>query len=99
MTIQSGGYPVQPTGQPFPTQPQPQPQYTDLPPPYPGPPVGGYTGRGYNPGGQPQPGYPGGDYPPYHQAGQQPPYPPNQSEPLMSSEYNQKQPAFNSKMQ
>lgn len=94
---QTGGYPVQPPAQPYPPQPQAQQQYTDLPPPYPGPPLdGGYPGGGVQP--QPMQGYPAGGYPPYPQPGQ-PPYPPNQSEPLMSPEYSQKQPAFNPNMQ
>jgi len=80
-------YPMQ---QQVPTPAQPQP-YSDLPPPYPGPPVQGYppqmpAGPGYSAQMPAGPGYPP------QMSGGHPPAP-------GYSEYTEKQPAFNPNMQ
>jgi len=81
-TTGNGPYPVQmtQTNTNYPPQPSQPPQpYSDLPPPYPGPPAGGWSAPAYDQGG----------YPPA----------PGVQAPMMTTEYTQKQPAFNPNMQ
>ena len=97
--ISGAQYPTQQVAaQPQPYFQQPQPGYGDLPPPYPGPPQGGYppqptpTQGGYPPAPTASQGYPPAGFTTPAQGG----YPPQQQVPV---EYSNKQPAFNPNMQ
>jgi len=96
---QGAQYPTQQVAaQPQPYFQQAQPGYADLPPPYPGPPQGGYPPQptpaqgGYPPAPTASQGYPPAGFTTPAQGG----YPPQQQVPV---EYSNKQPAFNPNMQ